>query len=81
MLEIMAAQKCIQLACDSNTDSGNAELVLELIVNDDGEMKCGYYFADNSSRSVFWLVEFDTKDLLIGVRGIIQDNGLHHISK
>jgi hypothetical protein len=81
MLEIMAAQKCIQLGCDSNIDCGSTELVLELIADDDGNMKCDYYFIDHSSRSVFWLVEFDMKDLLVGVRGITQDNGLHHISK
>jgi hypothetical protein len=37
------------------------ELVLDLTQCDDGSTKCGYYFVNHASRSLFWLDDFDAR--------------------
>lgn len=39
------------------------ELVLDLTQHDNGDNKCGYYYVDHVSRSLFWLDEFDARSI------------------
>jgi len=57
----------------------NVETVLELLpAYSDGEILCGYYFVDHTSRSLFWPVDFEADFLLREVKGV---TSLTHISK
>jgi hypothetical protein len=39
------------------------ELALELNSNVNGETTCGYYFADSSTRYLFWLEQYDAGEV------------------
>ncbi|KAK0486397.1 hypothetical protein IW261DRAFT_1559799 [Armillaria novae-zelandiae] len=44
----------------------NVDLVFELVRDpDSGDECCAYYFASHGTRSVFWLDDFDTNNLII----------------
>jgi len=43
--------------------TSDVDLILDLTPNNDGNTVCGYYFANHTNRSVFWLDLFDANDL------------------
>jgi hypothetical protein len=61
----------IQLSPDVN-------LILDLTLNEDGITVCGYYFADHTNRSIFWLDQFDANDFPAWreVRGVVSPSHL-----
>jgi hypothetical protein len=54
------------------------ELVLDLQRSKNGEFYCGYYFIDNSTRSLLWLEDFDASPLLLEVQGPIKPSHIKH---
>ena len=55
------------------------ELALELGEDEEtGEEFCSYYFVCHSTRSLFWLHDFDPHDALGGLRGVTE---LTHVRK
>lgn len=49
--------------------TNDADLVLELLPGQDGQMACGYYFAEHQTRCLFWLEQFDISCLIAEVKG------------
>jgi hypothetical protein len=60
-----------------SSEDDRFELVLELLQGDNGEMSCGYYFINHSTRCLFWLQPFDAFYLFQEVKGLA---GRSHIS-
>jgi len=40
----------------------DVDLMLDLTPNNEGNIVCGYYLANHTNRSVFWLDQFDAND-------------------
>ncbi|KAJ7681135.1 hypothetical protein B0H17DRAFT_1076855 [Mycena rosella] len=49
----------------SSTDSGQIDIVLDLMEESPDNDECGYYLVDHSARVIFWLEEFDISTLEI----------------
>ncbi|KDQ58441.1 hypothetical protein JAAARDRAFT_78181 [Jaapia argillacea MUCL 33604] len=47
----------------------NLELVVEVLRNEQGELTCGYYLADNEARTLLWLEPYDAEDMLAEFEG------------
>ncbi|KAJ7732249.1 hypothetical protein DFH07DRAFT_968515 [Mycena maculata] len=45
--------------------SGNVDLVLDVLKYDDAHIECAYYFSDHAERLVFWVDEFSMSNLRI----------------
>ncbi|KZT22150.1 hypothetical protein NEOLEDRAFT_1181199 [Neolentinus lepideus HHB14362 ss-1] len=64
---IRAIESLESLLISQNVDiSGDLEVVLDLTPGDSDEdfPECGYYIADNTKRSIFWLHEYDAEELV-----------------
>ncbi|KAG2134840.1 hypothetical protein DEU56DRAFT_901971 [Suillus clintonianus] len=71
-LELLVEQEELDL------DMMQVDLVLELKDSDksDGSVVCCYYFVNHRGRCLFWLVEFNVKDILENCKGV---KSLSHI--
>jgi hypothetical protein len=55
---------------ESQLDMKDVDLVIEPKTLDDDSVICNYYFANHRDRCLFWLDEFDAKDVLSDCKGI-----------
>jgi hypothetical protein len=49
---------------DIHLPVGSVDLVLDLRPTDNDDYDCGYYFANNETRSLFWLHDHDVISIL-----------------
>ena len=54
----------------ARTIQPDAELVLEITPDEDGEIACGYYFVHHQNRCLFWLEEFEADPLIYEIQGL-----------
>ena len=65
---------------DLSIPSKNYDLVLDIIVKDDGQISWSYYYACHDARCLFWLETFDASYILselFGVRSPAHVSTLH----
>lgn len=55
------------------------ELALELLEDEDGNQTCGYYFADTTRKTLFWLEEIKaTESMLVEIEGPTWQSHIRH---